>query len=77
MLALSELVPGGKSVQRLQAIATKNRITILAGLFEKDEAGDIYKAYVCVDKTGLLASHRKLHPFVNKYIQTRESVYRF
>jgi predicted amidohydrolase len=69
MQALSELVPGGKSVQRLQAIATKNRIAILAGLFEKDEAGDIYKAYVCVDKTGLLASHRKLHPFVNKYIK--------
>ncbi len=69
MLALSELVPGGKSVQRLRAIATKNRIAILAGLFEKDEAGDIYKAYVCVDKTGLLASHRKLHPFVNKYIK--------
>ncbi|HCL83534.1 MAG TPA: nitrilase, partial [Chitinophagaceae bacterium] len=30
---------------------------------------NIYKAYVCVDKTGLLARHRKLHPFVNKYIQ--------
>jgi len=69
MLALSEPVPGGKSIQRLQAIATKNQIAILAGLFEKDEAGNIYKPYVCVDKTGLLASHRKLHPFVNKFIK--------
>jgi predicted amidohydrolase len=69
MLALSEPIPNGKAMQRLQAIATKNQIAILAGLFEKDEAGDIYKAYVCVDKTGLLAKHRKLHPFVNKYIK--------
>jgi predicted amidohydrolase len=69
MLDLSEHIPEGESIHRLQQIAEKNKITVLAGLFEKDEVDDIYKAYVCVDKTGLLAKHRKLHPFVNKNIK--------
>jgi predicted amidohydrolase len=69
MLELSERIPDGRSTRRLQSIAEKNQIAILAGLFEKDDRGDIYKAYVCVDKTGLLAKHRKLHPFVNKNIR--------
>ncbi len=63
------IFPEGTVLHRLQAIAEKNKIAVLAGLFEKDEQDDIYKAYVCVDKTGLLAKHRKLHPFVNKYIK--------
>ncbi len=69
MLELSEPIPDGESIKRLQSIADKNQVTILAGLFEKDGQDDIYKAYVCVDKTGMLAKHRKLHPFVNKYIK--------
>ena len=68
ILEICESIPDGESIHRLQNIAEKNKITLLAGLFEKDSKGDIYKAYVCVDKTGLLAKHRKLHPFVNKYI---------
>lgn len=68
MFDLCEFVPEGESIRRLQVIAEKNKITILAGLFEKDRRGDIYKAYVCVDNTGVLAKHRKLHPFVNKHI---------
>lgn len=68
MLALCETIPEGESIRRLQSIAAKHDIAILAGLFEKDGQDDIYKAYVCVDKTGLRAKHRKLHPFVNKHI---------
>lgn len=68
LLGLCEFIPDGESIQRLQSIAKKNNITVLAGLFEKNEHGDIYKAYVCVDKTGMIAKHRKLHPFVNKHI---------
>jgi len=69
MLEISESIPNGESIRRLQVIANKYQITVLAGLFEKDDRNDIYKAYVCVDKTGLLAKHRKLHPFVNKNIK--------
>jgi predicted amidohydrolase len=68
MLSVCESIPEGESIQRLQSIAEKFNIAVLAGLFEKDEKNDIYKAYVCVDKNGIRAKHRKLHPFVNKHI---------
>lgn len=68
MLALAEPVPDGPSVQNLIAIAKKNNIAVLAGLFEKDENDNIFKAYVCVDQNGFVASHRKLHPFINPHI---------
>lgn len=69
MLELAEPVPGGKSIERLTAIAGKYNIAVLAGLFEKDEKDEIYKAYVCVDKNGLIARYRKLHPFINPHIR--------
>ena len=68
MLELAEFVPGGESIKRLTEIAGKNDITILAGLFEKDKHDNLYKPYVCVDKNGLVASHRKLHPFINPHL---------
>jgi predicted amidohydrolase len=68
MLDLSELIPDGVSIQRLIKIAGKNKITIMAGLFEKDRDDNIFKAYVCVGKNGLIAKHRKLHPFINPVI---------
>jgi predicted amidohydrolase len=68
MLALAEPVPDGKSIKRLVNIAARHNIVILAGLFEKDNEGKIYKTYVCVGKNGMLAKFRKLHPFVNKHI---------
>ncbi len=68
MLDLAEFIPGGKSIDRLTGIARENNICVLAGLFEKDKAGNLYKAYVCVDKTGLVARHRKLHPFINPHL---------
>lgn len=69
MLALSESIPDGPSVTALIGFAKKHGIVILAGLFEKDENNELYKAYVCVDGNGLIASHRKLHPFINPHIK--------
>ncbi|WP_339713896.1 nitrilase family protein [Cyclobacterium amurskyense] len=69
MLELSEFIPAGPSVQRLKQIAKKNKITILAGLFEKDDKGQIFKSYVCVDADGLQANFHKLHPFINPNIK--------
>ena len=66
---LAEYIPEGESIKRLQKIASKHNIVVLAGLFEKDNNDDIYKAYVCVDKNGLVAKYRKLHPFINPYIK--------
>lgn len=65
MLELSEPIPDGPSVTFLIKLAKKYNMTILAGLFEKDEQDNMFKAYVCVDGTGLIAKHRKLHPFIN------------
>ncbi len=68
MIALAEPIPAGTSVQRLIEIASKYNIHILAGLFEKDSEDKLYKAYVCVNKDGLVAKFRKLHPFINPYL---------
>jgi 5-aminopentanamidase len=68
MLDLAEPLPGGESTGRLTEIAGRLDIAILAGLFEKDRDDKIYKAYVCVDRTGMIARHRKLHPFINPHI---------
>ncbi|MDX5479348.1 MAG: nitrilase, partial [Cyclobacteriaceae bacterium] len=68
LLAISERIPEGESVQELIAIAKKHNIVILAGLFEKDESDRIYKGYVCVNSEGLIAKYRKLHPFINPNI---------
>ncbi|MEO6284138.1 MAG: nitrilase family protein [Dyadobacter sp.] len=68
MLDIAEFIPDGPSIQKLQKIATKHDIAILAGLFEKDANDKLYKAYVCVDKTGLIAKYRKLHPFINPHL---------
>lgn len=62
---VAEPIPGGESTIRLIEMAARHDIAILAGLFEKETDGRIYKAYVCVNKDGLVAKHRKLHPFIH------------
>lgn len=68
MLDVAEFIPNGPSVRKLTEIAAEYNVAILAGLFEKDSDDKIYKAQVCVDKNGLVAKFRKLHPFINKHI---------
>lgn len=73
MAELAEFIPGGPSTERLVSIAARHRIAVLAGLFEKDSEGKIFKAYVCVDGNGLKAKFRKLHPFINPVITPGDS----
>ena len=68
LLDEAEFIPEGESVKKLKEIASKYGISILAGLFEKDKENNIFKAYVCVDQSGLIAKFRKLHPFINPNI---------
>src|SRR5579871_76970 len=68
MLELAEFIPEGHSIRQLTLIA-KKKITILAGFFEKDTEDNLFKAYVCVDENGMVAKFRKLHPFINPYLQ--------
>lgn len=73
MLNIAEYLPDGESIYQLIGIAKKNNITILAGLFEKDKEDNIYNTYVCVNKKGLIAKYRKLHPFINPYLSAGDS----
>ena len=68
MLALAEPIPDGASVRALIQIASETKMTILAGLFEKDAEDRLYKAYICVNKAGVVAKFRKLHPFINPHL---------
>lgn len=68
MLNLAELIPDGESILRLIKISQDNNIAVLAGLFEMDENGNLFKAYVCVNQGKLVAKFRKLHPFINPHI---------
>ena len=68
LLDVAELIPEGESTLKLQEIAGRYNIIVLAGLFEKDKNDRIYKAHVCIGKNGLIAKHRKLHPFINPAI---------
>jgi predicted amidohydrolase len=68
MLDIAEEIPNGQSIEKLIELARKNKIAILAGLFEKDTHDNLFKAYVCVDVDGVRAKFRKLHPFINPYL---------
>jgi predicted amidohydrolase len=68
MLDIAEFIPDGPSIRSLIEVAAQNDIVVMAGLFEKDASNSLYKAYVCVDKNGLVARFRKLHPFINPYL---------
>ena len=73
LTAIAEMIPEGESVQELIEIARDTDMVILAGLFEKNESGQLFKAYVCVDKHGLKAKYRKLHPFINPHLTPGDS----
>ena len=65
--SFAEKIPGGKSINKLIEIAAKYNITVLAGLVE-EEADQFYNSYICVDKTGVIAKYRKIHPFISKFL---------
>ncbi len=64
---LAENVPNGKSTQELIEISKEFDMPVLAGLVEKSD-GKIYNTYVCVTKDGMVAKHRKLHPFISRFM---------
>lgn len=46
LLAIADPIPSGESTQTLIDIAREADVTILAGFFERDESGRIYKAQI-------------------------------
>lgn len=68
MLDVTEPIPSGESIKKYNRNCCKVWYPGLRWLFEKDEGEYLYKAYVCVNKSGLLAKYRKLHPFINPHL---------
>jgi len=68
LLELAEPVPDGPSVGKLVEMAAAFGVVILAGLLERNDEGQIYNTYVCVNRDGLIARHRKLHAFINPHL---------
>ncbi|SDD81840.1 Predicted amidohydrolase [Pricia antarctica] len=69
---LAEEVPNGNSTQELIAISRKYGLPILAGLVEKTE-GKLFNCYICVNGDGLVAKHRKIHPFISTHMSAGET----
>lgn len=69
LLDVAEQLPESESISRLTRLAGLYDITILAGLFEKDEKDDIFNTCVCVDKKGMVVRYRKQHPFISPYLK--------
>jgi predicted amidohydrolase len=57
---LAEPVPDGKSVRRLEEIANRHRVTVCAGLSEK-ERDIVFNTQVLVGPRGYIGKQRKLH----------------
>jgi len=72
MLELAEYLPESNSIKELTNISRKHDVVILAGLFEKDQDNRLYNTYVCVNSSGLVAKHRKIHPFINPWLSPGE-----
>ena len=66
--ALAEPIPDGDSTQELLRMSRQHRITIGAGLIERDDDGRFYNAYVVAMPDGRWARHRKMHEFVSEFI---------
>jgi predicted amidohydrolase len=43
-------------------------VAICAGLFERDKDNNIFNTYVCVDAGGVVATFRKIHPFISPFL---------
>jgi len=64
---LAEPIPHGPSTERLLTLSKAHRLTIGAGLIERD-GGELFNSYVVAMPNGKFACHRKLHAFEGPYM---------
>ncbi len=69
MTALAEPVPEGPSSQALLALADQHGLLIGAGLIERTDEGKLYNTYLAALPGGVWHRHRKLHAFVNPFLE--------
>jgi len=70
-IKVAEKVPG-ESTGALVEIAQKYDVALAAGILEKAD-DNLYNTYVCVTGKGLVAKHRKLHPFISTHLSPGNS----
>ncbi len=68
LTALAEPVFDGPSSQALISLSREHRMTIGAGLIERDENGALYNTFVVAMPNGDCRRHRKLHAFVSEFL---------
>ena len=67
---LSETVPDGSSTRRLLDLSAAYGMCIGAGLIERSLDGILYNTYVVAMPDGTYSRHRKLHCFINMYMES-------
>ncbi len=72
LLDLAEPVPDGPSTEKLMQLSAKHRVSIAAGLIERDADDRLFNTYVVVDGDRLAAKFRKLHPFISPHLSAGE-----
>ncbi len=70
IVALSEPVPEGPSVQELLSLSVSHRMVIGAGLVERTPDDQLYNTYVVALPDGQVVRHRKLHCFVSEHMSS-------
>lgn len=68
LVELAEPVPEGPSSQQLLKLALANRMTVGAGLVERDDDGTLYNTYVVAMPNGEVKWHRKIHCFISEHL---------
>jgi predicted amidohydrolase len=71
--ALAEPIPSGPSTAELLALSEKHRMTLGAGLIERDADGSLFNSYVVAMPDGRYACHRKLHAFEGPHMTCGDS----
>lgn len=71
--ALAEEVPDGETTQALLALSKESKMSIGAGLIERDVDGRLFNSYVVAMPNGKWARHRKLHTFISEHMDSGDA----
>lgn len=74
--ALAERVPDGPSTRRLEELARRFGVGLLAGLIERD-GSRLLNTYVAVSPQGFVAKFSKLHAFVSPHLSWGDRIHVF
>ena len=71
--ALAEEIPHGETTAALLTLSKETKMSIGAGLIERDADGRLFNSYVVAMPNGKWARHRKLHTFISEYMDSGDT----